>query len=358
MSWFTTSVKIGVILSLLVIMLLSGCAIAPSEKSGLDKPEPLFPPKAETTVQSAPRSDERIIPPISNDVGIPVEIPIVLESTPIISSPPLEELSIAELPTIEPTKQERTHIVQPGENLYSIARDYEQNFRDIVAWNKLTEPYQLSPGQVLVVSSVNNALMPLTKKSPLITRPQPIPTLGNRNYHIVLPGDNLYKLAKHYGCRIGDIAKWNDLHPPYILSIGQRLQIILPDANSLPSSQSQKTLNTNHSDYHVVAPQETLYGIARRYDQSVSNLATWNHLEYPYKNLSVGQKLRVVPPTTREQIPNSNTLRPNDHIVKSGETLSGIANKYGLSLSELAKRNGIGSPYTIYPGLKLTVSPP
>ncbi|WP_143804085.1 LysM peptidoglycan-binding domain-containing protein, partial [Oenococcus oeni] len=40
----------------------------------------------------------------------------------------------------------------------------------------------------------------------------------------------------------------------------------------------------------------------------------------------------------------------------SGDTLSGIAAKYGTSYQALASLNGIGSPYIIIPGEKLKVS--
>ncbi len=44
------------------------------------------------------------------------------------------------------------------------------------------------------------------------------------------------------------------------------------------------------------------------------------------------------------------------YTVQSGDTLSGIAAKYGTSYQALASLNGIGSPYIIVPGEKLKVS--
>jgi len=43
--------------------------------------------------------------------------------------------------------------------------------------------------------------------------------------------------------------------------------------------------------------------------------------------------------------------------VKPGESLQNIAEMYELPLTDLAKWNGIGSPYTIYPGLRLKLAP-
>lgn len=41
------------------------------------------------------------------------------------------------------------------------------------------------------------------------------------------------------------------------------------------------------------------------------------------------------------------------YTVKSGDTLSGIGAKLGVSWKDIASKNGISSPYTIYPGQKL-----
>ena len=43
------------------------------------------------------------------------------------------------------------------------------------------------------------------------------------------------------------------------------------------------------------------------------------------------------------------------HTVKYGDTLSGIANKYGTSLGWIIKKNNISNPNLIYPGTKIRV---
>jgi len=44
------------------------------------------------------------------------------------------------------------------------------------------------------------------------------------------------------------------------------------------------------------------------------------------------------------------------HTVRSGETLETIAKMYGITSHELALINGIGRPYTVYPGQKLKIT--
>lgn len=43
------------------------------------------------------------------------------------------------------------------------------------------------------------------------------------------------------------------------------------------------------------------------------------------------------------------------YIVKSGDTLSGIASKFGTTYQEIAKKNGIANPNKIYPGQVLKI---
>ena len=52
---------------------------------------------------------------------------------------------------------------------------------------------------------------------------------------------------------------------------------------------------------------------------------------------------------------NNNSNNSSTYTVVSGDTLSGIGSKLGVDWKSIASANGIGSPYTIYPGQKLTI---
>lgn len=51
-----------------------------------------------------------------------------------------------------PVARAGTYTVQKGDTLYSIAKRYNRNTRDLVAWNKLASASQIEVGQVLVVN--------------------------------------------------------------------------------------------------------------------------------------------------------------------------------------------------------------
>lgn len=47
--------------------------------------------------------------------------------------------------------------------------------------------------------------------------------------------------------------------------------------------------------------------------------------------------------------------RPDSYLVRKGDTLYSIAFRYGMDYRELARRNGIGRDYSIYPGQRLSL---
>ncbi|MFD1706446.1 LysM peptidoglycan-binding domain-containing protein [Siminovitchia sediminis] len=92
---------------------------------------------------------------------------------------------------------------------------------------------------------------------------------------------------------------------------------------------------------HVVRSGETLSTIARRYGSNVSQIAAANELPDPNR-LIVGQAL-VIPIAARQ------------HIVRSGETLWQIAQRYGVSLDALIRVNQLANPNMLQIGSVLVI---
>ena len=101
---------------------------------------------------------------------------------------------------------------------------------------------------------------------------------------------------------------------------------------------------------HVVKPGETLFGIAQRYSVPLNELAKANNITNAGA-LRVGLRLRI---------PNASAPKPSDtgkrvHIVQPGETLSEIAIQYGVTPNALVKINGLSDPSRIVSGQKLII---
>jgi murein DD-endopeptidase MepM/ murein hydrolase activator NlpD len=93
-----------------------------------------------------------------------------------------------------------TLTVQPGENLYGLARRTNAPIRALIDANGLTPPYQLQAGRTLVVPAVRQ--------------------------HIVQTGDTLYAVSRRYDVDVSTLARTNGLQPPYVIRTGTGL--ILP----------------------------------------------------------------------------------------------------------------------------------
>ena len=98
------------------------------------------------------------------------------------------------------------------------------------------------------------------------------------------------------------------------------------------------------STVHVVKKNETLGGIAQRYGVSVSALQAYNGISNP-NLLFVGKKLKI---------PAGN-LREISYVVRKGDSLGLIAKRFGVSSNDLALINKISRPDLIRVGQKLTI---
>ena len=107
-----------------------------------------------------------------------------------------------------PSIKIKSHRVDVGETLYSIAWRYDLNVRELANTNSLKPPYTINPGQKLSLI--------LTKKGS---------TLTSVTRHAVNVGDTLFSIASKYGLAVGTLARINHLTPPYIIKPGQIITV-------------------------------------------------------------------------------------------------------------------------------------
>ena len=103
---------------------------------------------------------------------------------------------------------------------------------------------------------------------------------------------------------------------------------------------------------YVVRSGETLFSIADRYGSSVDELVRLNNL-VDADGIQAGQKLKI--PGDAPQVVSPATPGPIVHVVQSGETLRSIALAYGVTTQEIMSANGITDPNRILVGQRLTI---
>ena len=191
--------------------------------------------------------------------------------------------------------------------------------------------------------------------------------------HQVKKGETAYSISKAYGITVEELTKEN---PPalYGLDEGQTLRIPFRPVSETPVSQSE-VASGKHDEkrfiYHSLKPGETVYFLSRSYDVSESQIIESNpgiditklsvgmEIAIPRKDfmssrqkfeepgrpeVKVQEKEVVSAPTVQVLTQEQNNQPPPVpgyfyHKVRNGESLSSIAELYGLTLRELRRAN-------------------
>ena len=103
---------------------------------------------------------------------------------------------------------------------------------------------------------------------------------------------------------------------------------------------------------YVVKSGDTLSEIASKYGTTVDAIVSANGISNPNK-IYAGQKLKITKGKTSSSASSSSSKKY--YTIKSGDTLSEIASKYGTTVSQICSWNGIKNANKIYAGQKIRV---
>ena len=106
------------------------------------------------------------------------------------------------------------------------------------------------------------------------------------------------------------------------------------------------TPSTNNSGTYTVQAGDTLTAIANKYGTTVDSLVALNNIADKNK-IYVGQVLKISGTTSNNSI---------TYTVQAGDTLSGIASRFGTTYQELARINNISNPNLIYVGQVIKIN--
>ena len=187
---------------------------------------------------------------------------------------------------------------------------------------------------------------------------------GERIVNKVKSGEYLGKIATKYRVSVNQIKKWNNLKSNNI-RVGQRLVIYrggkgpvsTASSSSSTVSKGSTTAASNGSSgssasYHTVRSGDTLSGIATKYGTTVTRIKELNGLTS--NNIKVGQRLKVKAGSSSSASAPS-ASGSTTYIVKSGDSLYSIAKNYpGVSANDIMVHNGMKSS-SIKPGMKLKI---
>ncbi|MHB9091518.1 MAG: LysM peptidoglycan-binding domain-containing protein, partial [Chloroflexota bacterium] len=194
--------------------------------------------------------------------------------------------------------------------------------------------------------------MSLASAPAAVATPLPTATTGPQpkrevSTHIVKAGDTLGAIAEQYGVSVETVVQANNLPSLDVLAEGQQLRI--PPVSGV---------------IHVVKNGDSLESIANQYGASIEDIVATNaianadalrldqELVVPGAQLSArgllasrgGQRSAVLP-------------KPSKYVVQPGDSVGGIADRFGISVETMLWANQIDDPNSIIPGSELVVLP-
>jgi LysM repeat protein len=230
--------------------------------------------------------------------------------------------------------------VKPGDTLSEIAARYQVSLRALMRVNGLSNSNLVVAGTTLQLPGTGTGSSSSSAYS-------------GSGRHTVRSGETLSTIAARYKVRQRDLVALNNLPNANDLYIGQSLKLPSGAGSGITSSASR----------HTVASGETLSTIAARYKVRQQDLVALNGLPNA-NNLYIGQSLKlpqgaVIPQPRAAAKPKAVAIKANQnassHTVARGQTLTQIAQAYGVSVASLININRIANPNKLLVGTKLTL---
>lgn len=156
------------------------------------------------------------------------------------------------------------------------------------------------------------------------------------------------------------------LTPPY----AKEYEVMVPAGTGVQVAQGYEALPeservTRMAGTHTVRRGETLASIAARYGISVRELTSLNGIRNANR-ISIGTRLTVptIPgmssadddaePRGRRRVARGSKYSPY-HVIRRGDTLSGISRAYGVSMKNILAWNGLSEKSKLMPGTRIVV---
>ena len=272
-----------------------------------------------------------------------------------------------------------TYTVSVGDTLWAISRKFGVTITQLKSWNNLSSDMIYVGQKLSIQTGTGNTAVTPTPSTPGVSNN---PTTSNAQTYTVVAGDSVWKIAHQFGISMDTLRSLNNIQNNFIYP-GQVLKIRLisssngtttvptPTTPSIPSQNQSTNTGSNQTasvGNYTVKAGDSLWSIANKHGLSVAQLKSMNGLSSDM--IYAGQKLTVKTGAsstssttssantntgaTTNPVTNTQTSNASSYTVKSGDSLWSIANRHGLSVSQLKNMNGLTSDI-IYPGQTLKV---
>lgn len=265
-----------------------------------------------------------------------------------------------------PDNQKRdwaVHIVKKGESLSKIAKRYGISKAILAEANNIKSNRTLKAGRNIIIpvsSKVVSENISQTfeepnkqnKKRKSVQRKTD--TVGKTKIsYLVKKGDTLGKIAEMFNVRVSDLRIWNDIPYNKYLRANSTIDIyastakaenylrdsLKSDEKSIAGKEGEKSKAVEKKSSwttHVVKKGETLGQIAQKYSVTVQDIKSWNGFRSDKITPKQELEIYIVPEVTPS---NSSSKKLVEYKVKKGDTLYDIANKYNVTVDKIKTWN-------------------
>ncbi|WP_201507985.1 LysM peptidoglycan-binding domain-containing protein [Psychrobacter proteolyticus] len=263
--------------------------------------------------------------------------------------------------TIEPlstassaaASQPDSYIVQGGDTLIGTANRFGLSVTQLASYNNLSSRADLLRGQKLWLIP-GKVTAPATTPAAPSTKPSKSST-ATKNYK-VKAGDGLIALARQFNVSTDTLASLNGINSTSSLYVGQTLKVPASvdfDAASTTGASSSNSSSSVATTNYKVKSGDTLIGIANSIGVSATELAAVNSSFDAKARLQRGQTIKV--PASKELVDRQLNDKAVSYKVKSGDTLTGVAKRYNIGLSDLASANNLNTNSNLILGRTITI---
>lgn len=236
--------------------------------------------------------------------------------------------------------------IRNGDSLATIASRHDVSIGELRAWNGIRGS-RIQAGDTLVIRNQPGAApvqatasTPARSVSPAPAPRAPSAAAPSDGRYKIRSGDNLGAIAETFGVTAADLRRWNNMRGSRIRA-GHYLIVRPPSASaaptraaaSAPAAAAPAEASEPNPGSYTVRSGDTLGAIAERYGVSVSNLRAWNGIRG--SRLDIGQKLLTSAPSASQG--------NGSYKIRNGDTLAVIASRFNVSVKDLMAWNGLTS---------------